>query len=83
MSQELLQAVRRLEKSNRRWRLLAVSLSAALALVLVAGVAIGVAQQRRAAAARDQAEQARQAARAALDFLEQGVHQAQPAKPQP
>jgi hypothetical protein len=83
MSQELLEAVRRLEQSNRRWRRLALSLAAILTLVLVAGVAIGVAQQRRAAAARDQAEQARQAARAALDFLEQGVPQAQPAKPQP
>jgi hypothetical protein len=66
MSQELLEAVRRLERSNRRWRRLALTLSSVLALVLLAGVTIGVAQQRRAAAARAQAEQAEQAARVAL-----------------
>jgi hypothetical protein len=55
---DLLEHIESLERANRRWKRLALSLLAALVMLLTATGAFGVYQQARAIAAKQQEEQA-------------------------
>jgi len=61
---DLLQQVERLAREKARWKLLALSTSAMLALLFCAAVAFGLLAQVRAAEARREAEQERDRAEA-------------------
>jgi hypothetical protein len=93
MSQELQEAVRRLERSNRRWKAATLAMTALFLLSLLwAGGVSAVATWRLAAEReeavmeRDRAMQAEMEARrlaekAVRDFAEQNLPRAQPDKP--
>jgi hypothetical protein len=75
MTDELWERLRQLERSNRLWRRLAVSLMTALAfLVLVAGT-LGVLSIRQARAERQREEAQRHAAEQRLREAQQAIRE--------
>jgi hypothetical protein len=76
---DLLGRVESLERANRRWKRLALSLLAAVVLVVTGIGAFGVYQQARATAARQQAEQAWRQAEAEREKAEENFQRARQA----
>jgi regulator of protease activity HflC (stomatin/prohibitin superfamily) len=72
MTDELCERIRQLERSNRLWKRLAVSLMTALALLVLVAGTLGVLSVRQVTAARRAEEAQRHAA-------EQRLREAQPA----
>lgn len=92
MSQELLERIASLERSNRRWKAWGMVAAAVLSLLLFAGVGIGVVRTLVVAAERNRArddaemfraraEEAMQAEREAREMAEQQRKLAEQRKP--
>jgi hypothetical protein len=76
---DLLGRIESLERANRRWKRLALSLLAALALALSVVGAFTISQSARAAAAEREAKQALRAAEAARGRSEENFRRARQA----
>jgi hypothetical protein len=73
MTDELWERIRQLERSNRLWKRLAVSLMTVLALLVLVAGTLGTLSIRQAKAARQRAEAQRHAAEQMLRDAQQAI----------
>jgi hypothetical protein len=77
MTDELWERIRQLERSNRLWKRLAVSLMTALALLVLVAGTLGVLSIRQARAERQREEAQRHAAERMLRGAQQAIGEQQ------